>query len=64
MSNLETKSSKLYFSAASVDGRSPANQVSLVVYPVIHKVFFILSVVGLGISEPSAVWIARKRENI
>ena len=37
--------------------RNPANQLRLVVYPIIYRVLYILSVVGLGISEPSTVCV-------
>ena len=37
------------------DGRNPANQLRLVVYPMIYWVLYIQTVVGLGISEPSTV---------
>ena len=38
-----------------VDGRNPANQLRLVVHPIIYRVSYIQTVVGLGISEPSTV---------
>ena len=39
----------------TVDGRKPANQLKLVLYPMIYKVLYIQPVVGLGISEASTV---------
>ena len=38
-----------------VDGKNPANQLRLVVYPIIYKVLAPSQVVGDGISEPSTV---------
>ena len=40
-------------SCAIVDGRNPANQLRLVVYPIIYKSFFYIP--GSQISEPSTV---------
>ena len=47
----------MYHYCPTVDGRNPANQLRLVVYPMIYDGFFIYTsqVVGLGISEPSPV---------
>ena len=36
--------------------RNPANQLRLVVYPIIYKVLYIQAVVGNGISEPSTMY--------
>ena len=42
----------------AVDGSNPANQLRLVVYPIIYRVFStIQTVVGNGISEASTVLI-------
>ena len=39
----------------TADGKTPVNQLRLVIYPIIYKVLAPSQVVGLGISEPSTV---------
>ena len=43
----------------TVDGKNPENSPveGKVAYPIIYKVFYIQPVVGLGISEPSTVFL-------
>ena len=43
------------FSFPTVDGRNPAKQLRLVVYPIIYDGFCTSEVVGNGISEPSTI---------
>jgi len=40
----------------TVDGRNPATQLKLIVYPMVYRVLATSQVVGLGISESSKVF--------
>ena len=54
--SLEKNRSRIYVRSCTVDGRNPANQLRLVVYPIIYKVLYIPGG-DRRISEPSTVGI-------
>ena len=56
--NLHVKKSDHGISQDTVDSWNPAKQLRLVVYPIIYRVLYIHPVVGLGISEPSMLYVS------